>query len=539
MKNEIKYLFMGIILVLVTFIGVTLAYFIVSIEGDKKDISINTGDLRVIFDNGDAINGEDIEPGWSISKSFSIENKSKTEYKYNLVLNNLLNNFSSDDLVYRITSSSGYNMPLYSVFPKSSTEKNEVIAYNIPIAGKSKHEYYIDIKFIDNQDRNQIEDMGASLNCNLFIEEGTTLSIFPENSLAQTIIENNNIMTRSDFSKNLARTGGIVFKQSSSDNTNDGQFTEDINGDGIGEDVYYYSGDTSTNWVKFGLDKNDNPLYWRIIRINEDGSVRLLYIGTDTTTTEAYIGSSAFNSDNTDPLYGGYMYGSIGSLESNRTNENSSTIKTIIDEWYRDNLYAKGFEKYISKDAIYCNDRSVNGNYDENYLSSTIYYGNYDRIQTNIRPSYKCGGNSNGILFDTYSNADKFSANTSGGGNGLLKCSWDNSVDCPLALMSIDEVSYAGGEAGVNNPYVWYYTNSSDSSAVKDKYWWTMSPNRWESNALYAYYISGRNGQIFVNAKVNFGYVVRPVISLNLCSKVSGGNGKYGSPYEISSDSCN
>ena len=44
-------------------------------------------------------------------------------------------------------------------------------------------------------------------------------------------------------------TTGTIFKQSSSLTS---QMTEDINGDGIGEDVYYYSGNPSNNWVKFG-----------------------------------------------------------------------------------------------------------------------------------------------------------------------------------------------------------------------------------------------------------------------------------------------
>ena len=37
-------------------------------------------------------------------------------------------------------------------------------------------------------------------------------------------------------------------------------------------------------------------MYWRIIRTNSDESVRLLYHGTSTTSTEAYIGTSKFNS---------------------------------------------------------------------------------------------------------------------------------------------------------------------------------------------------------------------------------------------------
>lgn len=48
-----------------------------------------------------------------------------------------------------------------------------------------------------------------------------------------------------------------------------------------GTDVYYFSGNAQNNWVKFG------DFYWRIIRTNADGSIRLLYHGTSTDSTSA------------------------------------------------------------------------------------------------------------------------------------------------------------------------------------------------------------------------------------------------------------
>ena len=102
--------------------------------------------------------------------------------------------------------------------------------------------------------------------------------------------------------------------------------------------VYYFAGNATDNWVKFGKNENNQDLYWRIIRTNSDGGVRLLYHGTSTTATDAYISSStAFNSTYNDPMYVGYMYGTSGSQVNNRTNTNSSTIKGVIDTWYRDN----------------------------------------------------------------------------------------------------------------------------------------------------------------------------------------------------------
>ena len=97
MSNNKKYLVLSIALVLLTFIGVSLAYFLTSIEGENKRVTIRTSDLRIIFTNGDAIEGTEIEPGWSVTKTFSVENKSKNEYKYNIVIEDLVNGTYSSD----------------------------------------------------------------------------------------------------------------------------------------------------------------------------------------------------------------------------------------------------------------------------------------------------------------------------------------------------------------------------------------------------------------------------------------------------------
>ena len=66
---------------------------------------------------------------------------------------------------------------------------------------------------------------------------------------------------------------------------------------------------------------------------------------------------SAFNTTYNDPMYVGYKYGTTGSLENNRLNTNDSTIKTYVDNWYKNNLTA--YTKYLSNDAVYCNDRNL------------------------------------------------------------------------------------------------------------------------------------------------------------------------------------
>ena len=259
-----------------------------------------------------------------------------------------------------------------------------------------------------------------------------------------------------------------------------------------GTTVYYFAGNATDNWVKFGKNASNQDLYWRIIRTNSDGGVRLLYHGTSTTATDAYIGTSAFNEKYNDSKYVGYMY------DSNGTN---STIKNTIDTWYKNNL--TNYTKYLSTTAIYCNDRTGDG----------TYFGAYTRLITNKTPTYDC----------TDTN-DKFTVDKSTG-NGKLTY--------PIALMTADEVSFAGGLWATNAP-TWYYYNSANGSSTGSTWWWLLSPDYWGGSRAYVFNVSGSSNPGYLNNNlVNFTYGVRPAISLKSCIKYSTGNGSAGTPYTI------
>ena len=267
--------------------------------------------------------------------------------------------------------------------------------------------------------------------------------------------------------------------------------------------VYYFAGNATDNWVKFGKNANNQDLYWRIIRTNSDGSVRLLYHGTSTTATDAYIGTSAFNSSYADTAYVSYMYGSLGSIPNARENTTDSTIKTTIDNWYKDNLNTN-YGKYLSTTAVYCNDRSTSDN---------AYFGAYTRLITNKTPSYDCAATE-----------DKFTVDTSTG-NGKLTY--------PIALMTADEVRFAGGVYGINAP-TWYYYNSANGSSTGSTWWWLLSPNNWSGGSADVFSVLGSSTPGRLNgSNVGSAYGVRPAISLKSCIKYSTGNGSASDPYTI------
>ncbi len=311
----------------------------------------------------------------------------------------------------------------------------------------------------------------------------------------QLLIDNSRIKERTKFNITFTETNtGTLYKA-----------TESIAGN-TPKDVYYFAGDAKNNWVKFG------GFYWRIIRTNYDGSIRLLYSGTSHNTTEGYIGKSAFNSTFKDPMYVGYMYGTSGSLDSNRTNTNNSTIKTYIDNWYNNNL--SSYSKYISTEAVYCNDRELAQGSTYKTGNTTFDYAPRGRLDTNKTPAYNCTN-----IKDAFS-----------GSNSEAKLTY------PIGLMTADEVAYAGGKAFTNlpSPYAWYYLNSAGGSITGSTYWYSLSPIYWHGSFSWVWGVAGSDNTGYLGRNDVLGSLaVRPVISLKSCTLYSTGNGAPETPYEI------
>ena len=551
---------------LVVVLSVTLAYFTAQIIGKGKDVSVSSADLKIVFTDTDGnIEGSNITPGWSNSKTFTVKNESNGTYKYDIIIKDLVNTFKTYKyLQYKITSTDGgYNMTDYSYLPKSSTKEDVALAYEISIDKGKTHTYTIEIKYVNDEYVDQSIDMGQSLSGTIYIREFTK----PTMKLTDKLMADNpTIGTRTTFTAFTETNTGRLYKA-----------TEQIGTNPV-KDVYYFAGDAKNNWVKFGkttessctykgkelfiyndigiknvetqtecetyslcsvegyglrlvenssicADANGTILtekatwngtstkdiYWRIIRTNADGSIKLLYTGTSPDTEKAYIGMSAFNTTRDDPMYIGYKYGTSGSLENNRLNTNDSTIKTYIDNWYKNNLI--DYTKYLSKDAVYCNDRNLASG--QTYSTTNRFdYAPYERIYTNKQPTYNCTNMS-----------DAFSVN-----NTSAK------LDYPVGLMTIDELSYAGGQVDtpLNAPYVWYYTNANGESSYGSAAFWTLSPFRWSGFSSIVWNVRGSVLPGSLDDSLVIGScALRPSVSLSSCNLISRGDGSSENPYEV------
>ena len=520
MLNKIKnnyYVLMGIsifCLIVIVFTS-SYAYFKAQVRGEGKGMNVILGTIDLdITENSISTNNllpisDSSKDTKAQIKDFTVKrtSNSNTDVCYNLylVIDSISSNIkNSKYLKYELTDGSNVVSGNLSKLGYNSDGKGYILLAKNKYLSKSDttgNTYKLKIWLSYDKSANQNDLLNSNITTHIYASgnngntcPGSVDTVIIPTLYEQILADNSAIKTRTDFNTTFTETNtGTLYKA-----------TESIAGN-TPKDVYYFAGDAKNNWVKFG------GFYWRIIRTNHDGSIRLLYAGTSHNTTSAYIGTSAFNSTYNDPMYVGYMYGTSGSLASNRTNTNNSTIKKYIDNWYNNNL--SSYSKYISTEAVYCNDRELASG--STYSTgSSFNYAPYGRLATNKTPTYNCAN-----IKDAFS-----------GSNSEAKLTY------PIGLMTADEVAYAGGKAFTNlpSPYAWYYLNSSGESITGSTLWWSLSPFVWVGSdcGVWRVYGSSNPGHLEYSY-VHISWGARPAISLKSCIKYSTGNGAPETPYEI------
>ena len=567
MLDKIKnnyYVLMGIsifCLIVIVFTS-SYAYFKTQVRGEGKGMNVIAGTIDLdITENSISTNNllpisDSSKDTKAQIKDFTVKRTSNSNldvcYNLYLVVDSISSNIkNSKYLKYELTDGSNVVSGNFSKLGYNSDGKGYILLAKNKYLSKSDttgNTYKLKIWLSYDKSTNQNDLLNSNITTHIYASgnngntcPGSVDTVIIPTLYEQILADNSAIKTRTDFNTTFTETNtGTLYKA-----------TEQIGTNPV-KNVYYFAGDAKNNWVKFGKYQNDfsryrgyysttdtsykdystmdectsasiynkncteykyantgDDIYWRIIRTNHDGSVRLLYAGTSPDTTSGYIGKSAFNTIYNDPIYVGYKYGTTGSLENNRLNTNDSTMKTYIDNWYKNNLTA--YTKYLSYDAVYCNDRNLKSG--ETY-SNSFDYASWERIYTNKQPTYNCTNMS-----------DAFSVN-----NTSAK------LDYPVGLMTIDELSYAGGayKAKLTTPYAWYYTNENGKSITGSEDSWSLSPSFWNSASSGDWRWGGSSepGYLSYNS-VDLAYAVRPAISLKSCTKWASGDGSSSNPYTI------
>ena len=249
--------------------------------------------------------------------------------------------------------------------------------------------------------------------------------------------------------------------------------------DWTGGTSYYYTGKPN-NWIQFAR------FYWRVIRINGDGSIRMIYQETSANETGegTQIGTSTFNSSNNNKTYVGLVY--------DGTNQHgygtNSTIMNTLNNWYNSNL-ASYEEQYIDTGIGFCSDRNMASGYNFN-SSDIIYYAAYDRI--NVGASLQC--NSEDLLSKD---------------NGKMPNS--------IGLLTSDEYVLAG--------------NGNSYLDVGIDYW-TMSPYYFENYGVAFVFVVYSGGGLIDYWGVDGIWGVRPVINLRSDIPITG-SGTTSDPFRL------
>lgn len=270
---------------------------------------------------------------------------------------------------------------------------------------------------------------------------GADLLVYNEYSLEVANSFKETILRDNQFGELVSPIGTVS-------TTNEGLLASE---DELGQ-TYYFRGSVDNNYVKM------NNLMFRIVRINGDGSVRLVL-------------------DNTLEDNSYYL------RRINKTNEylnnmifDNSDIKKVLDEWYKINLLS--VDNYIAS-SNFCYDNAF-------YLQNESEYftNSYDRIYVSNAASLNC---QEGIYVGK------------------------------VGLLSIDEVIYAGASKdGTNNSYYLY------NPSILNNWWTMSSSKvNVQSNNVNNYLITSGGG-IDLEGKLNSSYGIRPVISLDKSVKVSG-----------------
>ena len=308
--------------------------------------------------------------------------------------------------------------------------------------------------------------------------------------------------------------------------------------------TYYYRGNVDNNYVQFGEYKEDyyvyrytqgsntydfvtlescqaynsscsesnrvlkyssgTPMYWRIVRVNGDGTLRLLYTGTSTSAAgkDQMVGSGAYNFNYNDPKYTGYTY-------DRDSNETDSNAKKDIDTWYNTALAGTSYDKMISG-GRFCSDSSgykLASEYGIQGWSADIYlYASSDRLdQASGTVAY---GKDNAPTFMCPTTSETY------GGSYRLK----------VGLLSADEIVFSGSV-----PHMGTY---EDSYLTSDWYYWSMSPADFYGGGASVWgeidFLDG-DGGVYIGSNG-----LRPVINVTTDNGFASGDGTASSPYRLS-----
>ena len=238
-------------------------------------------------------------------------------------------------------------------------------------------------------------------------------------------------------------------------------------------------------------------MYWKIVRVNGDGSLRLIYngpglqeisVGPTSFKEEeisGVVGATPYNLEINDPKYSGYTY----------DNGTDSFIKKEVDTWYNNTLGSNpDYDKYVIL-GRYCSDSSgYNYDGDGSFASFDRLGQAWNNFTKDNAPTFICP--------DT---------NESYGGSYRLKA----------GLITSDELVYAGETLRV-------VTGNSYLKPGEDgTYYWSMTPASFNDGYAFVW----NENDAFFTGSTSYNLAIRPVINVSTENMTLIGDGTIDNPY--------
>lgn len=174
MENQKKTLIIsiiGIVAFIIAIAGISYAFFsyTVTTKGDDEtNTVVRSANLSAEFIDGPKIDIENLVPGDTISKNFSVKNTGEGTLKFKVVINEVVNNFKSNDIKLKLYEDDNETPVKELSYP---TETG-AISDELEITAKATKKYKLDIIY-ENTSVDQSPDMQSSIGGKLYIEEVT------------------------------------------------------------------------------------------------------------------------------------------------------------------------------------------------------------------------------------------------------------------------------------------------------------------------------------------------------------------------------
>ncbi len=494
-----------VLMILITIVisGATTYGFFYSVKTQSGENTLNTSCFDVSFEEGNSIrlanaismsdaSGQKVSP-----YTFTMQNTCDTEANYYVILSSKIGSFSSNFINISLNKE--------NISTLSNNKQNNVV----PVDDGYGDSYIISSGSLK-------KDETITLDLRVWVNSTTTY----EDVAGKTwegLVRVINTVKAVDDQKNkgfVPKAVDAILSGNPVEGINEGTpiFADPATTDegvyAMEDDYgmsYYYRGAVTNNYVKFA------GFYWRIIRINGDGSLRIIFDGTQgyangvSNTGRLAYTKKAFNAQNNDAKYVGWMFGGAQGEASTskvqaQTNTTNSDLKTLVDSWYKTNIVDKNLGDKVA-DVGFCNDRTTPGTAETGNIADTgLGYGSqytaygatartnvWNTDASKVQPRFTCPQKN-----------DAFTVSDEELGNGDLTY--------PVGLITADEIVAAGSGK--------YNTGSTANSSYylyKGSFYWSLSPFYFAVGSAHVFY---ENGELY-NTYIDYtNGAVAPVINL-------------------------